>query len=765
MGDKKRYTVGMLVANIVDPFSEQAARGAMAAAEQLDVNLIIVPGKYICETSYSNSDTAYEYQYNNLFKYVGEKNLDAVCVCTGTIAYANTDEEKRSFLQSFGDLPIISIASKIEGFEHVVFDNTESVRQGVDFLIKEKGLKKIACISGQLSNSDYAERLEGYRLAFKDNGLEIDDELIRIANPSRACRGDVQRLLDERPDIEAIVCSNDDMCLAVYDVCTDRGMKIGSDIYVLGFDDMDFAEKLEPPLSSVRASAEDLGYRAVLNAVDILDGRQVEKRNVATRFIPRASCGYFGKRISDIELFLNRSSVNRLRKLMYFMYDGTDTVNDAYIKKNFKSILDILLSVEHGSELTSDMSADVCSAVKKMMDYHREYYMYIKNIHLVADAIYNRLSECVTTDESRKNLEMLYLEIYRLVSRDVGTQLSRAGEHSVDMLRRSNILVRDTLMIRQSGDKAFSDILKRISLLEINSSYLYLLPEPVTYKQGDKLYDISRWELMAYSHFEKTAAVPKSERDIPLEKLFDNKFMPKDRRITLVMADLYSGEQQFGILLCELKKQFFEYLEFITYQFGAAVKILSLINELERHMKELHHDNEELAGISRADELTGLLNRRGFYSEAEELIKKHKDTDACAVMVFADLDYLKFINDRFGHNEGDYALRASAALLKKIFRSTDIIGRTGGDEFNILAIVSDDSGIESKIIERKQKFAAALNQKCGKPYRIDLSMGICCFKCSQTPDLLTVIEQADNKLYEVKRRRSYNPYIEEQKKA
>ena len=450
---------------------------------------------------------------------------------------------------------------------------------------------------------------------------------------------------------------------------------------------------------------------------------------------------------------------------MYFMYDGTDTVNDAYIKKNFKSILDILLSVEHGSELTSDMSADVCSAVKKMMDYHREYYMYIKNIHLVADAIYNRLSECVTTDESRKNLEMLYLEIYRLVSRDVGTQLSRAGEHSVDMLRRSNILVRDTLMIRQSGDKAFSDILKRISLLEVNRSYLYLLPEPVTYKQGDKLYDISRWELMAYSHFEKTAAVPKSERDIPLEKLFDNKFMPKDRRITLVMADLYSGEQQFGILLCELKKQFFEYLEFITYQFGAAVKILSLINELERHMKELHHDNEELAGISRADELTGLLNGRGFYSEAEELIKKHKDTDACAVMVFADLDYLKFINDRFGHNEGDYALRASAALLKKIFRSTDIIGRTGGDEFNILAIVSDDSGIESKIIERKQKFAAALNQECGKPYRIDLSMGICCFKCSETTDLNTVIEQADNKLYEVKRRRSYNPYIEEQKKA
>lgn len=761
MENKKRYVIGMLVANITDPFSDQAARGAMAAAEQLDCNLIIVPGKYICETSYSNSDTVYEYQYNNLFKYVGGVNLDAVCVCTGTIAYANSYDEKKAFLAGFGsNIPVISVAAKIDGFEHVVFDNTESVRKAVSYLIRKKGAKKIICLSGYDTNSDYRERAEGYRLALADNGLE-GEELIYYANPSRACKEDFERVLDEHPDADAVVCSNDDMCVAVYDVCADRGMRVGSDIYVIGFDDMDFAEKLEPPLSSVRASAEDLGYRAVMNAFELLEGREVTKRNVPTRFVPRASCGYVGHRRTDLDMFLNAPHEDRLGRLVYFMYDGTDASKDAYIIKNMKRVVDVIETVEQGGELSRDMVTDVCDAVEKMMDYHKNYFMFLKNLYLVADAIYDKLKTLAMSEESILNLENLYLETYRLLSRDVGVQISRAGEASIDMLRRSNILVRDTLMIRRSGDMAFSDILKRLPLLEINSSYMYLLPKPVTYKAGGKLYDISRWRFVAYSQFEKTASVPASKRDLPLEKLFDNFAMPKDRRFTLVMADLYSGEQQYGILLCELKKQFFEYLEFITYQFGAAVKIISLINELERHMNELHHDNEELEGISRADELTGLLNRRGFYSAAEELVKSKRAANKNAVIVFADLDYLKSINDRYGHNEGDFALKASAELLKKIFRSSDVIGRTGGDEFNILALVGDDPDIEGKIIERKKQFVSQLNSDSGKPYRIDLSMGICKFKCSEITDLSSVIEQADSKLYEVKRHREYNdPYKE-----
>ncbi|WP_028510720.1 GGDEF domain-containing protein [Ruminococcus sp. NK3A76] len=763
MDKKNRYVLGMLVANITDPFSNQAAKGAMAAAEQLDVNLILIPGKYICDTSYANSDTTYEYQYNNLFRYASGKSLDAVCVCTGTIAYASSEEEKREFVAQFCDVPTVSVAAAVEGFEYVVYDNVQSVRDAVNFMIKERGVSRIACLTGA-DNTDCEERLEGYKLALDDNGIPVDDEFIIYANTSRVCKEDFARFLDKHPETQAVVCANDDMCIGVYELCAERGITVGSDMLVVGFDDMDYAEKLDPPLASVRASAEDLGYFAIVNAVRLIEGREIERRNVPTRFIPRASCGYVDRAMTDIDLFLADITPDRLNKVLCFIYDGTDACRDPVLIGYMQRIIDTVVYVEKNGVMTRDMAHDIKDVVKAMMDYNKQYYMFIKKTLITADAVYHRLSTHIKDAESKAVLENLYLEIYRTLSRDVGVQIFRAGEESVEMLRRSNIVVRDTLMVRSGGNNAFADLLRRLPLLEVDSSFMYLLPEPVSYKKGDEFYDFSRWRFVAYSDHENMYNIDESERDMPLTAVYRNKYMP-DRRFTLVMADLYSGEQQFGMLLCELKSQFFEYLEFITYQFGAAVRIINLINELERHMKKLRSDNVELAGISRADELTGLLNRRGFKQAADEMFEKGRASGKRAVIVFADLDYLKFINDRFGHNEGDYALKASASILKKIFGPSAVIGRTGGDEFNILAFPEDGKKAEKHILELKQAYVEELNESSDKPYRIDLSMGICEFDCSDTQDLQSVIELADDKLYAVKRARTYDPYKQEKPRA
>ena len=724
VNNKNRYVIGMLVANITDAFSNLAAKGAMAAAEQYDVNLILIPGKYICDTSYTNSDTTYEYQYNNIFKYASGRSLDAVCVCTGTIAYASSEEEKKEFVSQFCDVPTVSVAAAVDGVEYVVYDNVQSVRDSVNFMIKERSVSKIACLTGA-DNTDCEERLEGYKLALADNGITVDDEFIIYANTSRVCKDDFAAFLDKHPETQAVVCANDDMCIGVYDVCAERGLRVGSDMLVVGFDDMDYAEKLDPPLASVRASAEDLGFKAIENAIALIEGREIEVRNVPTRFVPRASCGYVDRTLTDIDIFLADTTPDRLDKVLYFVYNGTDAARDPVLVDNMKRILDTVSYVEKNGVMTRDMAKEIRESVKAMIDCNSQYYMFIKRTQITADAVYHRLNTHIKDAESKAVLENLYLGIYRTLSRDVGVQIFRAGEESVEMLRRSNIVVRDTLMVRKVGKNAFSDLLRRLPLLEVDSSFMYLLPKPVSYKKGDEFYDFSRWKFVAYSDKDKMFSIDESERDMQLTEVYRNKYMPADRRYTLVMADLYSGEQQFGMLLCELKAQFFEYLEFITYQFGAAVRIITLINELERHMNKLHHDNVELAGISRADELTGLLNRRGFTRAANEAVEKGRESGRYAVIVFADLDYLKFINDRFGHNEGDYALKASAAILKKIFGATAIIGRTGGDEFNILAFPENKKNAEKHILELKQACVDELNANSDKPYRIDLSMGIC----------------------------------------
>src|ERR1700722_12309705 len=100
---------------------------------------------------------------------------------------------------------------------------------------------------------------------------------------------------------------------------------------------------------------------------------------------------------------------------------------------------------------------------------------------------------------------------------------------------------------------------------------------------------------------------------------------------------------------------------------------------IARQQAQLH-----LRSLSLLDELTGLHNRRGFISLTEQHLKLTSRQSVRSTLIFIDVDNLKYINDNFGHREGDYALQQIAGLLRECFRQSDIIGRLGGDEFCVL---------------------------------------------------------------------------------
>src|SRR6266540_7511094 len=101
--------------------------------------------------------------------------------------------------------------------------------------------------------------------------------------------------------------------------------------------------------------------------------------------------------------------------------------------------------------------------------------------------------------------------------------------------------------------------------------------------------------------------------------------------------------------------------------------------------------------LSLVDELTELYNRRGFMAFSKQHLTSIQRTNKNLMVVYADLDGLKQINDSFGHKEGDRALIKTAEILKATFRSSDVIGRLGGDEFTVLAAVESEDGVESAI--------------------------------------------------------------------
>src|ERR1041385_315839 len=113
-----------------------------------------------------------------------------------------------------------------------------------------------------------------------------------------------------------------------------------------------------------------------------------------------------------------------------------------------------------------------------------------------------------------------------------------------------------------------------------------------------------------------------------------------------------------------------------------------------------------LHSLSVVDELTGLYNRRGFLAVTDQHLAEIRRNDKTPVILYADLDGLKEINDSLGHHEGDRALATAAQLLKETFRSSDILARLGGDEFVALAAVEEDEGADSLTDRLQEAFDA-----------------------------------------------------------
>lgn len=165
---------------------------------------------------------------------------------------------------------------------------------------------------------------------------------------------------------------------------------------------------------------------------------------------------------------------------------------------------------------------------------------------------------------------------------------------------------------------------------------------------------------------------------------------------------------------------------------------------------ERHRMQSALRSLSLIDELTGLYNRRGFLRLADQHLKLAHRTKRGSLLVFADVDNLKQINDTFGHQEGDAALVHTAEILRASFRASDVIARIGGDEFAILAIEASQDSAQF-LTDRLQERLKEYNAQQKRPYRFSISAGMACLDPANMVSLEELMGLADRALYEQKR--------------
>ncbi len=238
--------LGVLIPDIQNPFYVDVLRGIEDVAYQN--NYVII----MCNFS---QDEKKEAMYLEILE---SEAIDGLIA-----APANEDDPRVKKIVRNG-LPVVCVDRGLKGMDvDVVWvNNEESAYQAVSYMI-EKGYKRIAHIGGLPTIPSSRLRLDGYRKALEDHGIQIDDSLI-VQGDSSYVSG-IQyttQLLDLTTPPDAIFTGNNLITLGALEVINGRKLQIPGDIAVLGFDDMNWSNALNPPLTAVRQPAYEIGKRA-----------------------------------------------------------------------------------------------------------------------------------------------------------------------------------------------------------------------------------------------------------------------------------------------------------------------------------------------------------------------------------------------------------------------------------------------------------------------------------------------------------------------
>lgn len=160
-----------------------------------------------------------------------------------------------------------------------------------------------------------------------------------------------------------------------------------------------------------------------------------------------------------------------------------------------------------------------------------------------------------------------------------------------------------------------------------------------------------------------------------------------------------------------------------------------------------------LEKYSITDELTSLLNRRGFMNLSERHLQIAQRGKNTSLLLFADMDNLKTINDVQGHHFGDQALIDIGNILKVTFRDSDIIGRLGGDEFAVLFTTHIELFHYPTVVDRIEESVAKFNEQEEREYKLSISIGVAEYNPAEPVTVKDLISLADERMYKAKQKK------------
>ena len=749
--------IALFVSFLDNEFSMDVMEGAVAAAKELEVNLFIIPTRLIISNYSEDEFNTYSYQYNTMLSYVEKGNFDGVVIETGVIFNGVPDEDVKYMFDSFG-IPVVSIARKIEGYPNIRF-NCNGLREELQHLIDHHNCKHIAFIGGPTDNLEAIERLELYKETLADNGIKFDKKLYGMGNFSEFCEDEVRKVLEKnKGNIDAICFANDRMAIGGYKVIEKMGLVPGKDILVIGFDDAPSACAMNPPLTTVHSNIPLLGRSAIKQCLSMINGKDGVDTYIDTNTVIRSSCGCPSRTKVITDKISASGSIENIpietlcADIRSFLFDSLNSNDASKVKINevvdtFYGLLTDISTPEFDSE-----------------DYVNALYTAITNLDFEVIS-YSELSFVLNLVRkkaeliayNKEQLGSFFFDLMDMIASGEFNRVYTLNQEYRILSQTTSSIVYDVLANINNEATSYQFIITNVRRHKTDNCLLFIHDLPVICNSYKTWQRPRKERLVCYQDGHVDVIPTHDMQEYSSDSIFRCGRMI-DKPHVFVASPLFYNNEHYGILFVEKESIEYAYFEWVIFkQVSYALKMKRLMEEqmsvqtqLSKNMELIESYNQLLREKSVSDELTGIYNRRGFMERVTDQITNPDNLGKRAVILYADLNYLKLVNDRFGHDEGDYAIKAIATILKSCFRESDIVARFGGDEFAAFGFIRGKK-FESILRARIKEVTDEFNENSEKPFLVTASIGIYEFKCDEFTNLTECMNKADAQLYEDKK--------------
>lgn len=294
-----RKTIGIILFDITGYYQQQLVHTLSKTASKHGYNLLTFSAFTIYGSDTKNA--AGEYNILHLIPY---EHLDALIVCHDTFNSDEAVDELWKLVTERCQAPIISIRKKVNGCYNILVEDTDAIPTFVRHFHDVHHFDRIAFMSGPYNHPDAIFRLEKYKEAMAELGLDCPEEYIFEGDFWKNCAADAANHfmnLTNRP--QAIVCANDYMALSLCKELTLQGHSVPQDVAISGFDDVRDARANVPPLTTCNVSIPDMAKKAMETIDTLLNGKEAPACTfVPTKIIIRNSCGCESSTMKDLSL-------------------------------------------------------------------------------------------------------------------------------------------------------------------------------------------------------------------------------------------------------------------------------------------------------------------------------------------------------------------------------------------------------------------------------------------------------------------------------